>query len=63
MNLILFPEKCTKFCFRYGSTPKHLPGGWKFYTFWQYDEKTTQDPGNYDVFNGDNQQLKEFALG
>lgn len=42
---------------RYASSPGPLPAGWKYYTFWQYDDKSS-NPGDPDVFNGDESGLK-----
>ena len=37
-----------------------LPGGWGFYTFWQYRPSGSL-PGDQDVFNGDYNRLKALA--
>jgi GH25 family lysozyme M1 (1,4-beta-N-acetylmuramidase) len=37
-----------------------LPGGWGFYTFWQYADSGNL-PGDQDVFNGDRNRLKTLA--
>ncbi len=39
-----------------------LPGGWGFYTFWQYASDGTL-PGDQDTFNGASSQLTQFATG
>ncbi|KNX36102.1 lysozyme [Luteipulveratus halotolerans] len=44
---------------RYASTPGTLPGGWPYYTFWQY----TSTPIDKDYFNGDLTRLKALANG
>ena len=46
-----------------GSTsPGALPGGWGFYTFWQYASDGTF-PGDQDTFNGATAQLLRIATG
>ncbi len=47
---------------RYGSTAGALPKGWKFWTFWQYDNGGSL-PGDQNLFNGSLNQLKKFARG
>jgi GH25 family lysozyme M1 (1,4-beta-N-acetylmuramidase) len=42
---------------RYASSPGALPAGWKYHTFWQYSDKSS-NPGDPDVFNGDEAGLK-----
>ncbi|WP_329278688.1 lysozyme [Streptomyces sp. NBC_01451] len=37
-------------------------GGWKFWTFWQYDNSGSL-PGDQNLFNGTSAQLKRFAKG
>jgi len=49
--------------YRYSSTPGALPAGWKTHTIWQYSDKATPNPGDGNLFNGDEQQLKKFASG
>ncbi|MCS0603206.1 lysozyme [Streptomyces sp. LP11] len=44
------------------STPGALPGGWKYWTFWQYANKGTL-PGDQDLFNGSSSRLKALARG
>jgi len=39
-----------------------LPGGWGFYTFWQYASGGSL-PGDQDVFNGSHRRLKALATG
>lgn len=39
--------------------PTALPGGWSFYTFWQY----TDDPVDQDQFSADMAQLRKLATG
>ncbi|ARF53037.1 GH25 family lysozyme [Streptomyces gilvosporeus] len=43
-------------------TPTPLPAGWNTYTVWQTAAKGTF-PGDQDVFNGSQKDLKTFALG
>jgi GH25 family lysozyme M1 (1,4-beta-N-acetylmuramidase) len=42
-------------------SPGPLPGGWGFYTFWQWADSGTF-PGGQDVFNGTVDQLIRLAL-
>lgn len=44
---------------RYSSAPGTLPGGWPFYTFWQY----TDSPLDQDYFNGSLDRLVALANG
>ena len=39
-----------------------LPAGWSFWTFWQYDNSGSL-PGDQNLFNGSQAQLKKFARG
>ncbi|GAA2277080.1 hypothetical protein GCM10010145_57520 [Streptomyces ruber] len=39
-----------------------LPGGWQYWTFWQYDN-SGRLPGDQNLFNGSMKQLKRFARG
>ncbi|WP_405874280.1 lysozyme [Streptomyces sp. NBC_00005] len=39
-----------------------LPAGWSFWTFWQYDNSGGL-PGDQNLFNGSQAQLKKFARG
>lgn len=43
----------------WGSSPGTLPGGWSYYTFWQF----TDSPVDQNWFNGDLSRLKALALG
>nr|XP_023907937.1 N,O-diacetylmuramidase-like [Quercus suber] len=47
---------------RYASSPGTLPGGWPYYTFWQYKDSNTYG-GDSDVFNGAYSQLQKIASG
>nr|POE85610.1 n,o-diacetylmuramidase [Quercus suber] len=47
---------------RYASSPGTLPGGWPYYTFWQYKDSNTYG-GDSDVFNGGYSQLQKIASG
>ncbi|MEV7075513.1 lysozyme [Streptomyces sp. NPDC093990] len=47
---------------RYGSDPGALPGGWSYWTIWQYDNSGSL-PGDQNLFNGSARQLKRFAAG
>lgn len=44
---------------RYASSPGTLPGGWPYYTMWQY----TSSPIDKDVFNGDLSRVRALANG
>ena len=44
----------------YGVSSPALPGGWDYYTFWQYADSGSQ-PGDQDVFNGAYSQLQTLA--
>jgi GH25 family lysozyme M1 (1,4-beta-N-acetylmuramidase) len=48
------------FIARYSSSAGTLPGGWGFYTFWQYADSGTF-PGDQDVFNGSADRLLALA--
>jgi len=50
------------FVARYASSPGTLPGGWGFYTFWQFADSGTF-PGDQDVFNGDTSRLLALCNG
>ncbi|MFF4258144.1 lysozyme [Streptomyces sp. NPDC001663] len=39
-----------------------LPAGWSFWSFWQYDNSGSL-PGDQNLFNGSQAQLKKFARG
>jgi lysozyme len=48
---------------RYGSADAGaLPGGWSYWTIWQYDNSGGL-PGDQNLFNGSGRQLKRFAAG
>ncbi|MGN9818229.1 lysozyme [Streptomyces sp. SD11] len=47
---------------RYSGSAGPLPSGWKFWTFWQYDNSGSL-PGDQNLFNGSLSQLKTFARG
>lgn len=51
-----------EFFFRYSSSPGPMPAGWGFETFWQYTDNAAPNPGDGDIFNGDYDHLKQFAL-
>src|SRR6266540_2427646 len=44
---------------RYSTSPGTLPGGWPYWTFWQY----TSSPLDQDYFNGSYDRLKVLATG
>ncbi|CAK7285665.1 lysozyme [Streptomyces misionensis] len=48
---------------RHGTSgPGRLPGGWRYWTFWQYDT-AGRLPGDQNLFNGTTGRLRTFALG
>ncbi|CAK7283368.1 Lysozyme M1 [Streptomyces misionensis JCM 4497] len=47
---------------RYASTVGTLPAGWSSYTMWQYTS-TGKTVGDHDRFNGNLDQLRDFASG
>ncbi|KAL9932552.1 hypothetical protein V8E36_008669 [Tilletia maclaganii] len=47
---------------RYSSSVGSLPGGWGYYSFWQYADSGTY-PGDQDVWNGSLDGLKRYATG
>lgn len=57
-----FHDNDPLFVARYASSPGTLPGGWPFYTFWQYADSGTF-PGDQDYFNGDASRLLALANG
>jgi len=46
----------------WASTPGPMPGGWPFYTFWQYNDHNKWG-GDSDLFNGSLDQLKKLVKG
>lgn len=44
------------------SRPGALPGGWRYWTFWQYDTRGAL-PGDQNLFNGSLSRLRIFARG
>jgi lysozyme len=44
------------------SSPGPLPGGWRYWTFWQYDIRGGL-PGDQNLFNGPAGRLRSFARG
>lgn len=40
-----------------------MPAGWQYETFWQYTDDASPNPGDGDIFNGDQDGLKKFATG
>ncbi|MFI9805489.1 lysozyme [Streptomyces sp. NPDC052301] len=44
------------------SRPGKLPGGWRCWTFWQYDTDGGL-PGDQNLFNGSASRLRDFARG
>ncbi|MGK5627412.1 lysozyme [Streptomyces sp. URMC 123] len=47
---------------RWADSPGPLPAGWQFWTFWQYSNAGDL-PGDQNVFNGTDDQLKRLAGG
>ncbi|KAF9287124.1 hypothetical protein BGZ68_002227 [Mortierella alpina] len=48
---------------RYATAPGALPAGWSFYSFWQYTDNASPNPGDGDVWNGSFANLQKFARG
>lgn len=48
---------------RYASAPGALPAGWSFYSFWQYTDNASPNPGDGDIWNGSLSNLQKFARG
>jgi hypothetical protein len=48
------------FVARYSSSPGTLPGGWGFWTFWQFAD-SGRFPGDQDYFNGSPARLLALA--
>jgi GH25 family lysozyme M1 (1,4-beta-N-acetylmuramidase) len=48
---------------RYGPQPGPLPAGWVFYSFWQYTDNASPNPGDGDYWNGSLVSLQKFARG
>ncbi|GAA2486151.1 lysozyme [Actinocorallia cavernae] len=44
------------------SEPGRLPGGWQYWTFWQY-ATAGRLPGDQNLFNGTSSRLRTFAAG
>ncbi|MGJ5750617.1 lysozyme [Streptomyces puniciscabiei] len=44
------------------SRPGKLPGGWRYWTFWQYGSRGRL-PGDQNLFNGSPSRLRAFARG
>lgn len=44
---------------RYSSSAGTLPGGWPYYTMWQF----TDSPIDQDLFNGDISRVRALATG
>ncbi|MET7519087.1 lysozyme [Streptomyces sp. NPDC005480] len=47
---------------RYDESAGALPSGWSYWTFWQYDNSGGL-PGDQNLFNGSQTQLRRFARG
>ncbi|MEV6116755.1 lysozyme [Streptomyces sp. NPDC052109] len=47
---------------RHSARPGALPGGWRYWTFWQYGTKGRL-PGDQNLFNGSASRLRIFARG
>lgn len=46
----------------YDESAGALPSGWPYWTFWQYDNSGGL-PGDQNLFNGSQAQLRRFARG
>ncbi|MFI1069725.1 lysozyme [Streptomyces puniciscabiei] len=44
------------------SRPGKLPGGWRYWTFWQFGSRGRL-PGDQNLFNGSSSRLRTFARG
>ena len=40
-----------------------MPAGWQYETFWQYTDDASPNPGDGNIFNGDQDHLQQFAKG
>jgi GH25 family lysozyme M1 (1,4-beta-N-acetylmuramidase) len=58
-NSTAFSQTSPLWIARYASTPGTLPGGWLYYTMWQY----TDSPIDHDRFNGDLSRVRALAYG
>lgn len=61
-NTDQFVSKAALMLVHWGASPGNLPGGWNYWTFWQYAEGGAWG-GNSEVFNGDSRALKGLAMG
>ena len=57
-----FVSKTDLMIMHWAPSPGSVPGGWRFWTFWQYAENGAWG-GNSEVFNGDADALKKMATG
>jgi GH25 family lysozyme M1 (1,4-beta-N-acetylmuramidase) len=57
-----FVSKSALMLVHWGPSPGSLPGGWNYWTFWQYAQSGAWG-GASEVFNGDSKALKALALG
>ncbi|WPH00924.1 n,o-diacetylmuramidase [Acrodontium crateriforme] len=57
-----FANNSPLFIAHYASSVGTIPGGWSYYTFWQYADSNPYG-GDSDRFNGDLTQLKKIATG
>ncbi|KAK0529520.1 hypothetical protein OC834_003660 [Tilletia horrida] len=48
---------------QYASSVTSIPGGWPYYSFWQYSSSQSPYPGDEDVWNGSLDGLKAYAKG
>lgn len=61
-NSAAFKDTSPLMVARWASAPGTIPGGWPYYTIWQYADSNTYG-GDSDVFNGDEAGLKKLASG
>ena len=61
-NSKAFKDTCPLDFASWNPSPGTLPGGWRAYTFWQYDDHNKWG-GDSDQFNGSLDQLKKLAKG
>jgi len=57
-----FVSKADLMLVHWSASPGSVPGGWNYWTFWQYAESGAWG-GNSEVFNGNAEALKVLALG
>ncbi|KAF9732784.1 hypothetical protein PMIN06_010151 [Paraphaeosphaeria minitans] len=61
-NSAAFKDTSPLMLARWASAPGTIPGGWPYYTIWQYKDSNAYG-GDSDVFNGDEAGLRRLASG